>query len=114
MIWASLILFCGSPYGIFVGEKVRHFTYMSQVLKGVFHIGEFAILTALILLPLHRKKISLGKTITRTIVISFGVAFISEFSQFQFSSWKLFEWMDLSMNGVGIGIVLLFYAVKTI
>jgi len=84
-IWAVLIVFCGSPYGIFVGEKVRHSTYISQVLKGMFHIGEFAILTALILIPFKRRKIDPGKTIIWTIVTSFGVVLFSEFFQFLYS-----------------------------
>lgn len=85
---------------------------MSQVLKGMFHIGEFAILTALILIPLNKEKLNFGSIITWAIVISSGVALLSEFSQFLFSPHQLFEWIDLGMNGAGIGVVLLFYTKK--
>jgi len=85
---------------------------MSQVLKGVFHIGEFGILTGFVLIPLNRKKLNLSRIIIWTIVISFGVALFSEFFQFLYSSWKSFEWIDLVMNGVGIGGVLIFYIGK--
>ena len=112
VIWVVLILFCGSPYGIFVGERVRHFTYMSRVLKGVFHIGEFAILTVFILIPLNKGKLNFGAIITWAIIISSGVALLSEFSQFLFSPHQLFEWIDLAMNGIGIVVVLLFHTAK--
>jgi len=112
VIWAGLILFCSSPYGIFFGGKVRHFTHMSRVSKGVFHIGEFGILTVFILIPLGKERLNFGSIITWAIVISFGVALLSEFSQFLLSSHQLFEWIDLGMDGAGIGVVLLFYTRK--
>ncbi|MEA1965335.1 MAG: hypothetical protein U9O41_09500 [Candidatus Aerophobetes bacterium] len=112
IVWMGLILVGGSPYGFFIGNKVRHFTYMSQVLKGIFHIGEFAILTVFILIPLNKRKLNFGSIITWAIIMGSGVALLSECSQFLFSSHQLFEWIDLGMNEVGIGVVLLFYSRK--
>jgi len=113
-VWAGLILFFGSPYGVFIGSKVRHFTYMSYILKGFFHIGEFAILTVLVLIPLSKKRLNLSRIIIYTVVISFGIAVFSEFFQFLLSSHQAFEWMDLVMNSVGIGIVLPVYIARVI
>jgi len=46
------------------------------------------------------------------VTMSFSVALLSEFSQSLFSSDRLFAWIDLAMNGIGIVVVLLFHTAK--
>ncbi len=112
ILWIVLIVLSGSPYGAFLGKKVRQLTHTSWIVKGIFHIGEFAILTILVFVALNikKKKLNLEKALLYAVITSFGVAFFSEFEQFVFSSFCLFEWNDLFMNVVGIGLItLLFY-----
>ncbi len=114
IIWIVLIVLSSSPYGAFLGKKVRQVTHISWIIKGIFHIGEFAILTILVFVALNIKKgkLNLEKALLCTVITSFGVAFFSEFEQFVFSSLRLFEWTDLFMNVVGIGLItLLFYLI---
>jgi len=61
--WAGLILFFAVlPRGSWPMARCG-ISHISPTLEGIFHIGEFAILTALILVPLNKRKLNLGSAI---------------------------------------------------
>lgn len=74
-------------------------------LRSILHMGEFLILTVLALRCFRNKReeFSPGWVILWAVGVSLSIDFVSEVYQI-YIPLRDFEWIDILMNGIGIGV----------